>query len=68
MTAGATFPGGDPIFKLVAVARTSVKIGIVGGGYSNGSATVTLQKNGKPVTLMNTADGTRYELRLLRAA
>jgi hypothetical protein len=65
VAAGGTFPSGEPIFKLVALTRTSAKIGIVGGGYSNGSATVTLRKGGKPVTLMNTADGTTYVLRLV---
>jgi hypothetical protein len=34
---------------------------IAGGSYSSGAATVTLREN-KPVTLMNTADGTRYLL------
>jgi len=33
----------------------------VGGSYASGAATVTLHEN-KPVTLMNTADGTRYKL------
>ena len=42
----------------------SVKIGIAGGSFESGGATVTLQKN-KPLTLMNTADGTRYVLRLI---
>jgi hypothetical protein len=65
VAAGGTFPSGDPIFKLVSLTRSSAKIGIVGGGYSNGSATVTLRKGGKAVTLMNTADGTTYVLRLV---
>jgi hypothetical protein len=64
---GGTFPEGDPIFKLVSVTRNSAKVGIVGGTYSTGSQTVTLKQGGKPVTLMNTADGTTYVLRLVRA-
>jgi hypothetical protein len=43
------------------VTAHSAKISIVGGSYASGSATVTLEEN-KPVTLMNTADGTRYKL------
>jgi len=62
---GATFPESDPIFKLVSLKGNTIKIGIVGGGYANGSQTVTLSKGGKPVTLMNTADGTTYVLRLV---
>jgi hypothetical protein len=60
----ATFPADDPVFVLVSVHRTSAKIGIAGGSIASGSTTVTL-KLGKKVTLMNTADGTRYVLVLV---
>ncbi len=62
---GGTFPESDPIFKLVSVTPSSAKVGVVGGTYATGSQTVTLKKGGKPVTLMNTADGTTYVLRLV---
>jgi hypothetical protein len=54
-------PAAVPLFHLVSVTGTTAKISIVGGSYSSGAATVTLRVN-KPVTLMNTADGTRYTL------
>ncbi len=63
MSAGATFPAADPVFQLVSVTRTTAKVGISGGSLSTGT-NVTLTK-GKKVTLMNTADGTRYELVLV---
>jgi hypothetical protein len=62
---GGTFPEDDPIFKLVSLTKRSAKVGIVDGTYATGSATITLTKGGKPVTLMNTADGTTYVLRLV---
>lgn len=62
---GSTFPQDEPIFKLVSVTKSSAKVGIVGGTYATGSQTITLKRGGKPVTLMNTADGTTYVLRLL---
>jgi hypothetical protein len=62
--AGGQFPKADPVFTLVSVTATTAKIGIAGGSLESGSQTVTLKKN-KPVTLMNTADGTRYLLRLV---
>lgn len=62
---GGDFPEDDPIFKLVSLTRTSAKVGIVDGTYATGSATITLKRGGKPVTLMNTADGTTYVLRLV---
>lgn len=62
---GTSFPETDPIFRLVSLKGDTAKVGIVGGGYANGSQTVTLKKGGKPVTLMNTADGTTYVLRLV---
>jgi hypothetical protein len=63
VSAGATFPAADPLFRLASVTKTTAKIGISGGSLSTGT-TVTLTK-GKKVTLMNTADGTRYELVLI---
>ena len=50
-----------PLFHLISLTAHSAKISIVGGSYANGAPAVTLAEN-KPVTLMNTADGTRYKL------
>jgi hypothetical protein len=49
------------LFHLVSVTAHTATISIVGGSYATGAQTVTLKEN-KPVTLMNTADGTRYTL------
>jgi hypothetical protein len=57
----AADPGAVPLFRLVSQTATTAKIAIVGGSYSDGAVTITLRLN-KPVTLMNTADGTRYRL------
>ena len=64
--AGATFPkaAAQPSFQLVSLGATSVKIGIAGGSLAGGSPNVTLVK-GKKLTLMNTADGTKYVLQLV---
>src|SRR5215813_7957133 len=59
--ASSTDPSIQPLFHLVSVTAHTAKISIVGGSYANGSPTVTLREN-KPVTLMNTADGTRFKL------
>jgi hypothetical protein len=61
---GSQFPTADPAFTLVSLTATTAKVGIAGGSFENGSRTVTLKRN-KAVTLMNTADGTRYVLRLV---
>jgi hypothetical protein len=61
---GKSFPASDPVFRLVSLTKTTAKIGIAGGSLSTGDATTTLVK-GKKVTLMNTANGTRYELVLI---
>jgi hypothetical protein len=61
---GAQFPASNPTFLLVSLTATAAKIGIAGGSFESGGATVTVKKN-KPVTLMNTADRTRYVIRLL---
>jgi hypothetical protein len=54
-------PGTQPIFHLIALTAHTAKISIVGGSYSNGAQAITLHEN-KPLTLMNTADGTKYKL------
>ena len=64
---GAAFPSGDPVFKLVSLAKRSARIAIQGGSYASGAATLTL-KRGEPVTLVNTADGTRYRVVLVATA
>jgi len=57
----STDPTAAPVFHLVSVTAHTAKISIAGGSYATGAQTVTLREN-KPVTLMNTADGTRYTL------
>jgi hypothetical protein len=56
-----TFPGNEDIFRVVSIGKDgkTVKIGVVGGAYDSGDATATI-KLGERVTLVNTADGTRY--------
>jgi hypothetical protein len=61
---GGEFPKDAPVFRLAKVVGGEVRIGIAGGALASGSPTVTLRK-GKAVTLVNTADGTRYELELV---
>jgi hypothetical protein len=59
--ASSTDASVQSLFHLVSLTSHTAKISIVGGTYSSGAPAVTLQEN-KPVTLMNTADGTRYKL------
>jgi hypothetical protein len=61
---GKDFPAADPIFHVVVLTANAARISIVGGTYANGAPTVTLVK-GKPLTLMNTSDGSRYRLELI---
>ncbi len=65
VTVGGDFPaataGSPALFHLLSLTASTARITIVGGSYSNGAPAVTLTVN-KPVTLMNTADGTRYKL------
>ena len=65
VTLNGTFPGGEDIFRIVSIARDgkSVEIAVVGGAYDNGKAVATL-KLGETLTLVNTADGTRYVISL----
>jgi hypothetical protein len=59
-----TFPTGSPVFRLVSYTADSAQIGIVGGSYASGGATLTLQL-GKSLTLQNTTDQKTYQLELV---
>ena len=60
-SASTTDPSVVPLVHLISLTAHTAKVSIVGGSYSNGAPSVTLQES-KPVTLMNTADRTRYKL------
>jgi hypothetical protein len=57
------FPEADPLFVLRSLTKKQAKIGVAGGSFDDGQA-VTLQF-GKKVTLVNTATGVRYQLKLV---
>src|SRR3954447_177243 len=59
-----TFPTGAPVFRLVSWTKGVAQIGIVGGSYATGDASLTLHV-GSPVTLENQTDGKRYRIELL---
>jgi hypothetical protein len=57
------FPKQDKMFVLVGLKQKTAKIAVAGGAFTEGQ-TVTL-KMGDSLTLLNTATGARYTLRLL---
>jgi hypothetical protein len=61
---GASFPSANPLFRLISVTNGVAKIGIAGGSYSSGANSVSL-RTGRPLTLVDTADGIRYQIRLV---
>jgi hypothetical protein len=62
---GDGFPTADPVFRLVALAKKAVRVGVLGGSFTSGLPTIKLAR-GEPVTLANEADGTRYVIKLVR--
>lgn len=65
LTLKDVFPKDTPTFVLVALTRSAAKIGVAGGAFSSGK-TLPL-KLGKQVTLVDTATGVRYALKLVYA-
>lgn len=61
---GTTFPSSNPLFRLISITNGVVRIGIASGSYSSGAKTVSLAA-GRSLTLVDTADSTRYRLRLV---
>lgn len=57
------FPKTDPTFVLLSLKPKVAQIGVVGGAFAGGG-TIPL-KMGKTLTLVNTATGARYTLKLL---
>ncbi|MBA2741359.1 MAG: hypothetical protein H0U46_05050 [Actinobacteria bacterium] len=57
------FPKTDPTFVLLSLKPRVATLGVVGGAFTGGG-TITL-KMGQTLTLVNTATGARYTLRLL---
>lgn len=64
---GKTFPAADPLFVLRRLTRTVATITIAGGSLEGGAPSVRLPL-GKTITLLNTADGTTYAVKLVRVA
>ncbi len=64
MLVGAGFPTGEPLFKLVALGKKDVKIGVLGGSFTSGAPTLALLL-GRAITLADEVDGSRYVLRLV---
>jgi hypothetical protein len=62
--AKANFPTADPVFSLAGVTERGVTIGLVGGAFSTGAATLDLEV-GETLTLVAQPDGTRYEIKLV---
>ena len=58
-----TFPTPEPLFVLRSLTKKQAKISVAGGSFDGGKP-VTL-KLGKKVTLVNTATGVRYVLKLV---
>jgi hypothetical protein len=62
---GDAFPATDPLFKLVALGKKNIRIGVLGGSFTSGAPTIKLVK-GKRLTLANEADGSHYMVELVR--
>jgi hypothetical protein len=64
---GASFPSSNPLFRLVGTSHGGVRIAIANGSYSSGAHSVSLTL-GRSLTLVDTADGIRYKIRLLASS
>lgn len=58
---GTVFSRAGSVFHLVSLTGKTAKVAIAGGSYADGAPAITLTV-GVPLTLQNTADGTRYTL------
>jgi hypothetical protein len=61
----ATFPAGDPVFRLASISGGTVRIGLVSGSFEGGAKTVEVRV-GESVVLVSQPDGLRYRIKILR--
>jgi hypothetical protein len=59
--ANTDFPLTSPLFHLISLTASTAKVAIAGGSYANGAPSLTLKLK-TPLTLQNTADGSKYTL------
>jgi hypothetical protein len=64
---GASFPSANPLFRLVSIFHGTARIGLTHGRFTSGARTMALTPGGT-LTLVDTADGKRYKIRLLSAS
>lgn len=64
---GASFPSANPLFRLLGLSNGVARIGIANGSYSSGAHAISLS-SGRSLTLVDTADGVRYRIRLISAS
>jgi hypothetical protein len=62
---GQVFNVGDAQFRLVAVAKKTMRFEVVGGAFAGGKHTITVRKNHR-IKLANTATGVEYRLLFAR--
>jgi hypothetical protein len=60
----ATFPAGDPVFRLASISGGTVRIGLVAGSFEGGAKTVEVRV-GESVVLVSQPDGLRYRIKVL---
>jgi hypothetical protein len=60
----ATFPAGDPVFRLASISGGTVRIGLVAGEFEGGAKTVVVRV-GESVVLVSQPDGLRYRIKVL---
>jgi hypothetical protein len=60
----ATFPAGDPVFRLASISGGTVRIGLVAGSFEGGAKTVEVRV-GESVVLVSQPDGLRYRIKIL---
>src|SRR4051794_34404117 len=60
----SSFPAANAMFTLTAIGSSWIKFTLVTGSFATGAKEVLLSK-GKSVTLRNTADGSRFTVRLI---
>lgn len=62
---GFGFPAKHPLFRLVTLGVSTIRIGLIGGSFANGKTNLPLQR-GHKVSLSDSTTGDKFVLRLVK--
>lgn len=62
----ATFPKGNPVFRLLSVTATDIEIELIAGEFTSGGGVGTILDKGELVSMVNASEQLTYRIKYMR--